>query len=160
MVTASMNKVNLNTSAARDIKVGFLAAAVAGDDLALLVYADWLEEMGHGERAARWRREVARYQRYDSEGAGPMGGGTWVRWVALYELSRMAASLIQECTAFGRLMYSGNYSPWGEFAKDDGSIDYAAAAHGYIPTFRRGNRSQASLGRIVEAAGFEVFWIE
>lgn len=157
--------VNLNTDAAREVRVSYLAATVAGDTLALYVYADWLEETGHEENAKTWRRQADKYAAMDND-AGPdsyrrmpVCGGTWTQWLAWYELSRMASALVVACTSFTRLMYSGNYHVDGSFMSDDGSVEYAVRAHDYVPTLSRGNGSQAKLGRLCEAAGFRVYWV-
>jgi hypothetical protein len=152
-----MIATNLNTRGAQDMKLACLLAAAQGDgDLsALLGWADWLEEEGHGLRAAHVRN---RAEHYAAQKGRTVTGEAWLVWHARYELRLIAEGLVGE-TAFRRFTYRGSYAGIdGSLERNDGSMEYALT-QGYVPTLKRSSKRQAKLGRIIEGLGYKVFYI-
>ena len=137
--------INLNSKAAQELKLAHLTAAANGDSVALLAWADWLEDNGSDRAARSLRGDVKRFCSED--------GGVWY---ARMHLGWMADGLVKQATAFSAFSYGGNRRD-GRMVKDDGSLEYALA-NGYVPTLSRSKARQEKLGRIIEALGYRVFW--
>jgi hypothetical protein len=147
--------LNRNSKAAQTIKLEFYLQAAQGQPEALLIWADWLEDNGSKTEAARVRRDYRRHAGMEGE---TIHKQTWLEWHCDYQLGLLGEKFIS-CTAFRKLKFHGNWRPDGTMWADDGSLEYAIVTNGYTPTLSRSNPKQATLGRIVEALGYNVFWV-
>lgn len=152
-----------STRGAQEARLNFWLAAIEnnpeGDLLSLYALADWYEDNGSPKQSREVRKDAEKYQAENETGRTGRGE-SWLSWYIKYRLWVFADSLVKAETAFRRGAYGGNYD-WnngGQFARDDGSLEYAMTVNGYVPTLRRGRARQARLGRILTALGFRVFW--
>ncbi len=149
--------LSLNTRLAQELKLTHLIAAVEGDDLAMPVWADWLEENGSDRASGEVRKDLAHWGK-DAEHRN-IHGETSLEWFLRYRLAQLAEKLVRDCTAFPCFAYRGNYRPDGGMMRHDGSMEAAMKEGGYVPTLRRSKPKHVRLGRIIEALDFRVFWI-